>query len=112
MTRKDAGRATARLGAGLAACLAAADVFRHVFLPGGEQRDGECEIVVPNVGEWATDDGDVHGNVGSLVLAGGGAIGNAAAWALSRTRVEGSIEIVDPRVGGPRQSATVRTGGT
>ena len=81
-------------GAGLAACLVAADVFRHVFLPGAEL-DGECEIAVPNAGEWATDDGDVHGNVGSLVLVGAGAIGNAAAWALSRTRVEGSIEIVD-----------------
>ena len=81
-------------GAGLAACMVAADVFRHVFLPGAEL-DGECEIAVPNAGEWATDDGDVHGNVGSVVLAGAGAIGNAAAWALSRTRVEGSIEIVD-----------------
>ncbi len=81
-------------GAGLAACLAAADVFRHVFLPGAEL-DGECEIAVPNAGEWATDDGDVDGNVGSVVLAGAGAIGNAAAWALSRTWVEGSIEIVD-----------------
>ena len=81
-------------GAGLAACLAAADVFRHVFLPGAEL-DGECEIAVPNAGEWATDNGDVHGNVGSCVLAGAGAIGNAVAWALSRTRVEGSIEIVD-----------------
>ena len=81
-------------GAGLVACLAAADVFRHVFLPGAEL-DGECEIAIPNAGEWATDDGDAHGNVGSLVLAGAGAIGNAAAWALSRTRVEGSIEIVD-----------------
>ena len=39
--------------------------------------------------------GDVDGNVGSFVLAGAGAIGNAAAWALSRTRVEGTIEIVD-----------------
>ena len=55
-------------GAGLAACMAVADVFRHVFLPpGAEQLDGECEIAVPNVGEWATDDGDVHGNVGSVV---------------------------------------------
>ena len=81
-------------GAGLAACLAAADVFRHVFLP-GEELDSDCEIAVPNAGDWATDDGDVHGSVGSVVLAGAGAIGNAAAWALSRTRVEGSIEIVD-----------------
>ena len=39
-------------GAGLAACLAAADVFRHVFLPGAEL-DGECEIAVPSAGEWA-----------------------------------------------------------
>ena len=81
-------------GAGLAACLAAAEVFRHVFLPGAEL-DGECEIAVPNLGEWATDDGDIDGNAGSFVLAGAGAIGNAAAWALSRTPVEGSIEIVD-----------------
>ena len=81
-------------GAGLAACLAAADVFRHVFLPGAEL-EGDCEIAVPSAGEGTTDDGDVHGNVGSVVLAGAGAIGNAAAWALSRTRVEGSIEIVD-----------------
>ena len=81
-------------GAGLAACLAAADVFRRVFLPGAEL-DGECEIDVPNSGEWANGDGDVDGNIGSVVLAGAGAIGNAAAWALSRTRVEGSIEIVD-----------------
>ena len=81
-------------GAGLAACLAAADVFRHVFLP-GEELDDDCEIAVPHAGEWATDDGDVHGNIGSVVLAGAGAIGNGAAWALSRTRVEGSIEIVD-----------------
>ena len=81
-------------GAGLAACLAAADVFRHVFLP-EEELDGDWEIAIPNAGEWATDDGDVHGNVGSVVLAGAGAIGNAASWALSRTQVEGLIEIVD-----------------
>ena len=81
-------------GPGLAACLAAADVFRHVFLPAPEL-DVDCEIAVPNAGECATGDGDVHGNVGNLVLAGAGAIGNAAVWALSRTRVEGSIEIVD-----------------
>ncbi|MDE0626342.1 MAG: E2 ligase fold family C protein [Bryobacterales bacterium] len=81
-------------GAGLAACLAAADVFRHVFLPGAEL-DGGCEIAVPNVGEWATGKGDLQGSVGSLVLAGAGAIGNAAAWALSRAQVDGSIEIID-----------------
>ena len=81
-------------GAGLGACLVAAEVFRHVFLP-GTILDGECEIGVPNAGEWASDEGNVAGNVGNLVLAGAGAIGHAVAWALSRTAVEGSIEIVD-----------------
>ena len=81
-------------GAGLAASVAAADVFRHVFLAGAEL-DSECEIAIPNVGEWATEGGDIEGNVGSIVVAGAGAIGNATAWALSRTQLEGSIEIVD-----------------
>ena len=81
-------------GAGLAACLAAAEVFRTVFLPGTEL-DGDCEIAVPRAGERPRGNGHVEGSVGSLVLAGAGAIGNAAAWALSRTAVDGSIEIVD-----------------
>lgn len=81
-------------GAGLAACLAAADVFKAVFLPGTEL-DGDCEVAVPDAGEGHRENGDVEGSVGSLVLAGAGAIGNAAAWALSRTAVDGSIEIVD-----------------
>ena len=81
-------------GAGLAACFVAADVFRRVFVPGAEF-DGDSVLVVPNVGDWTTDDGNIHGNVGSLVLAGAGAIGNAAAWALSRTRLEGTVDIVD-----------------
>ena len=81
-------------GAGLGACLVAAEVFRHVFLPDAVL-EGECEIGVPHAGEWANDNGDVDGNVGELVLAGAGAIGNAVAWALSRTGVEGSIDIVD-----------------
>ncbi len=81
-------------GPGLAACLAAADVFREVFLPGAVL-DGVCKIAIPGADDWTSDDRDVAGNVGSLVLAGAGAIGNAAAWALSRSGVDGSIEIVD-----------------
>lgn len=81
-------------GAGLAACLAAAEVFRALFLPGTEL-DGDWEVAVPDAGEWARRNGNVEGSVGSLVLAGAGAIGNGAAWALSRTAVAGSIEIVD-----------------
>lgn len=81
-------------GSGLAACFVAADVFRRVFVSGAEF-DGESVLAVPNVGDWATDDGNVDGNVGSFVLAGAGAIGNAAVWALSRTRLEGTVDIVD-----------------
>ena len=81
-------------GAGLAACLAAADLFRSVFLTGTEL-DGDFEFPFPSLAEGTNDAGDVSGNVSSLVLAGAGAIGNAAAWALSRTDVNGSIEIVD-----------------
>ena len=81
-------------GAGLAACLAAADLFRSVLLPGMEL-NGDFEFPLPSLSEGTNDEGDVRGNVGSLVLAGAGAIGNAAAWALSRTDVNGLIEIVD-----------------
>ena len=83
-------------GAGLAACLAAADVFRYLFLPGAEL-DGVFEFIVPGAGteDIGNADGNVGGNVGSVVLAGAGAIGNAAAWTLSRIDAQGSIEIVD-----------------
>lgn len=81
-------------GAGLAACLAAAEVFRAVFLPGTEL-DGDRTIAIPDAGEWTRSNGNVDGSVGNLVLAGAGAIGHGVAWALSRTAVDGSIEIVD-----------------
>ena len=81
-------------GAGLAACLAAADLFRSVFLT-GKVLDGDFEFSVPTFAEGTNDAGDVSGHIGCLVLAGAGAIGNAAAWALSRTDVNGLIEIVD-----------------
>ncbi len=80
-------------GAGLAACLAAADVFRQVFLPGAEL-EHDLEVAIPVVC-GSGDDTDVTGDVGRLVLAGAGAIGNAAVWALSHAKVSGSIEIVD-----------------
>ena len=81
-------------GAGLASCLAAADLFRFLFLPGAEL-DGDAELVVPNGIRSPGDVTDIQGDVGSLVLAGGGAIGNAAVWALARTELTGTIAIVD-----------------
>ena len=81
-------------GAGLAACMAAADLFRFLFLPGMEL-DGNAEFVIPDGIRLHNDATDIKGNVGSLVLAGGGAIGNAAVWALARTELTGTIGIVD-----------------
>ena len=81
-------------GAGLAACLAAAELFRYVFVSGAAL-DRDTEFTVPNAIELSGDAANIKGDVGSIVLAGAGAIGNAAAWALARTGVKGSIEIVD-----------------
>lgn len=81
-------------GAGLAACLAAADVFRHLFVPGGEL-DGDIDLAIPFASDEAGVDQDIAAEVGSLALVGAGAIGNATAWALARAQVRGSIDIVD-----------------
>ena len=81
-------------GPGVAACLAAAGLFRSLFLPVAEV-DGDIELAVPHGIGSSGDGADVEGDVGQLVLAGGGAIGNAAAWALSRTKLTGSVDLVD-----------------
>ena len=81
-------------GAGLAACFAAADLFRSVFLTDAEL-DGDFEFAFPTIAECASSSGNLRGDVGNIILAGAGAIGNAAAWALSRTDVSGSLEVVD-----------------
>ncbi len=81
-------------GAGLAACLAAADVFRHLFVPGREL-DGDIGLTVPFGTDDAGVDPDVNADAGNLVLVGAGAIGNATAWALSRSQLRGAIDIVD-----------------
>ena len=82
------------LGAGVAACLAAATLFRHVFLGGlGWERD--VEFTVPGAEQFGDGIADFAGEVGDLVLAGAGAVGNATAWALAHSEVRGTIEIVD-----------------
>ena len=81
-------------GAGLAACLAAADIFRSIFLTDTEL-DGDFEFDFPTIAGCANNLGNIRGHVGNIVLAGAGAIGNAAAWALARTDVSGLIEIID-----------------
>ncbi len=82
------------LGAGVAACLAAATLFRHVFL-GGAGWERDVEFAVPGADQFGDGVAEFAGEVGGLVLAGAGAVGNAAAWALARSEVRGTIEIVD-----------------
>lgn len=82
-------------GAGAAACLAAANLFRRVFLPAGRlDVDATFEVIdAKKVGRTP-----LHRSkrIGEIVLAGAGAIGNATAWALARTPIEGTLAIVDP----------------
>ena len=81
-------------GAGFAACLAAANVFRFLFLPEGETLlDGDASF--PS--DASPYPSLVPTTLGApLVLAGVGAIGNGTAWALSRTPIAGQIHLVDP----------------
>ena len=81
-------------GAGFAACLAAANLFRCLFLPEG--------IAVADEDTSFPADGDslprltAEPLTDSLVLVGAGAIGNSAAWALARTPLIGKVYLVDP----------------
>ena len=83
-------------GAGFAACLAAANLFRLLFLPDGTSLL-DADIRFP------PDTDFFPGLVAStladpLVLVGVGAVGNGASWALARTSLAGQIHVVDPEV--------------
>ena len=82
------------VGPGLAACLAAANVFRYIFLP-NPQLDTHATLS-------PLEESEVHAaslgpglSLGNVVLVGAGAIGNAAAWTLARAPLEGVVHIVD-----------------
>ena len=83
-------------GAGSAACLAAAFLFRFLFLPDGPTfLDADISFppdanAFPSLTESELKD--------PLVLVGVGAVGNSAAWALARTPLVGQIHLVDPQV--------------
>ena len=83
-------------GAGFAACLAAANLFRFLFLPEGPTLL-DADISFP------PDAASFPGLAAStltdpLVLVGVGAVGNSAAWALARTPLTGQVYLVDPQV--------------
>lgn len=86
-------------GAGVSACLAAANVFRSVFLDDWEREvddrvrfstfalDRAAHATRPPAGDWRL--------AGEAVLIGVGAIGNAAVWALGRALQSGVVHLVD-----------------
>ena len=83
-------------GAGFAACLAAANVFRFLFLDEAtDTLDEDIEFPLdaatfPKLTEVTLAQ--------ALVLVGVGAVGNGAAWALTRAPLIGRIHLIDPQV--------------
>lgn len=82
-------------GAGVAACLAAANLFRRVFEGEGAGLDKDLTFSVLDAEPRQGGDAALAGSLGELVLVGAGAIGNGATWALSRIPMEGVLHVVD-----------------
>ncbi|AYO81068.1 E2 ligase fold family C protein [Methylobacterium brachiatum] len=88
-------------GAGAAACIAVANVFRAVFadqIPGGSL-DTEITLDLRNYrsSSTAVTEGEIGPvDLGEAHLVGLGAIGNGAVWALSRlTSLTGTLHLID-----------------
>jgi hypothetical protein len=82
-------------GAGAAACIAASNLFRWVFMREDPILDEDLIFSTLKLEPGRTPDVPLTGSLGEIVLVGAGAIGNAAAWALSRLPMEGTLRIVD-----------------
>jgi molybdopterin/thiamine biosynthesis adenylyltransferase len=88
------------VGAGAAACFAAANVFRTIFasqLAHGEA-DEEIDLCLLSFASGGAADGDIGADVdmGRVQLVGAGAIGNGFLWAASRwAGLSGTVDVVD-----------------
>jgi hypothetical protein len=85
------------LGAGAAACLAAANVFRAVFLTDKGRADSDLSVSLARLVSGGGDEPDLGGLIdrGRTALAGVGGIGNAVLWCLARVPIQGEIHLVD-----------------
>ncbi|HEY2053446.1 MAG TPA: E2 ligase fold family C protein [Solirubrobacterales bacterium] len=86
------------LGAGAASCLAAACLFRAVFL---ESVEDQRTVVLSTLDMEPRPSSSQPGFSGlkippATALVGVGAIGNGVLWALARSKVGGEIAVVDP----------------
>jgi hypothetical protein len=92
------GTSTNPCGAGAAACLVAANLFRYVFLGKSAELDDRVEFSVVERSPRRTQrrlDLDRATLESPAVLVGCGGVGNAAAWALARAPIRGRIHLVD-----------------
>ena len=83
-------------GAGFAACLAAANLFRFLFLPKGTTLLDADISFPPDASSFPSLAASTLKD--PLVLVGVGAVGNSVSWALARTPLIGQIYLVDPQV--------------
>ena len=83
-------------GAGIASCLAAANLFRFLFLPHGTALLDADVSFPPDTASFPSLEASTLKD--PLVLVGIGAIGNSAAWALARAPITGRIHLIDPQV--------------
>ena len=82
-------------GAGFAACLAAANLFRFLFLPKGTTLLDVDISFPPDVDSFPSLTASTLTD--PLLMAGVGAVGNSAAWAFARTPLTGHVYLVDPQ---------------
>jgi hypothetical protein len=86
------------LGAGAAACLGAAAIFRSVFLDEAVD-DGDLVLSTLELGTALSDEQPSLERLEippATVLVGLGAVGNAALWAIARSGCGGHLHLVDP----------------
>jgi hypothetical protein len=83
-------------GAGAAACLAAANLFRSIFVAReATSLDHDLEFSTWRLRSHPPTPFPDSARA-DLTLVGAGAIGNAAAWALSRVSIAGLVRLIDP----------------
>ena len=82
-------------GAGFAACLATANMFRLLFFPNGSALV-DADISFPSDASSFPKLIDAE-LTDPLVLVGVGAVGSSAAWALARSPLIGQVYLVDPQ---------------
>lgn len=90
------GSSTNPLGPGAAACFGAANLFRHLFVHDATHDDELVFCTRTMQRGYGGEGGPVRCPPGTTVLAGAGAIGNGALWAIGRIPAAGETLVVDP----------------